>query len=148
MFDVIWTNPDLPNLTPQNSRVTSSATPRYNCIAWAANCDTRNWWPGEGGFWPRGVPRKLTLSAFSAVFETLGYEECQDDSFEPGYEKIAIFATREKDRCVPQHAARQLPNGKWTSKIGPFYDIEHEEVHDVNGPEYGAPVQFMRRSIS
>jgi hypothetical protein len=38
---------DFPRLTPGNHRVTSPATPAYNCVAWAAE-DTEHWWqPGE-----------------------------------------------------------------------------------------------------
>ena len=43
------------------------------------------------------------------------------------------------------HAARQLPNGKWTSKLGKAEDVEHESPEDVAGGVYGEVVQFMRR---
>lgn len=149
MFD-IWRNPELPNLNPQNSRITSPATHRYNCIAWAANCTTQRWWPfGGKEFWPPGAPRKETLAAFQAAFRTLGYEECQDGYLEDNYEKIALFAQmNDVGDLVPTHAARQLPNGRWTSKLGDYQDIEHINVGDVDCPEYGTAVQFMRRSIS
>ncbi len=38
-----------PNLQPDDYQVTSPATPRYNCIAWAAGNDDTWWWP-PGGF--------------------------------------------------------------------------------------------------
>ena len=56
--------------------------------------------------------------------------------------KIAIYA---HDDGQPTHAARQLPDGRWTSKMGHLEDIEHRVVDDVNGPQYGSPVRFMRR---
>jgi hypothetical protein len=90
------------------------------------------------------VPREVTLVAFVEAFRVLGYEECDDGSLEDGYQKIAIFAD---DAGNPTHAARQLPNGEWTSKLGQLEDIVHATVDDVNGPTYGTPVEFMRRSI-
>lgn len=76
------------------------------------------------------------------AFRALSYEPCPDDSLEPGYQKIALFSD---DFGTPLHAARQLPNGAWTSKLGGLEDIEHESVWDVSGDRYGKPVLFMRR---
>jgi hypothetical protein len=58
------------------------------------------------------VAREETLAAFQAAFATVGFVVCQDESAEPGFEKIAIFG----DADGPQHVARQLPTGRWTSK--------------------------------
>ena len=136
----------LPNLNSGNHRITSPRKNRYNCIAWAANVDTQWWWPTRKGFWPPGIPREETLSAFLAAFATLGYEECRNGSLEHGYEKVALYARRnENNDLVPTHAARQLRDGRWTSKLGSQEDIEHLEVENVNGPSYGSAVKFMRR---
>ena len=43
------------------------------------------------------------------------------------------------------HAARQLPNGKWTSKLGRDIDIEHDSVDDIAGSVYGEVLRLMRR---
>src|SRR5437016_6126236 len=106
--------------------VTSPPDKKHNCIAWAAGDTTQWWWPTEAGslrrvFWPPGVPREETLEAFRQAFATLGYMVCDDDRFEAGYEKVALFALA----GAPKHAARQLPNGRWTSKLGEWEDIEH-----------------------
>lgn len=45
------------------------------------------------------------------------------------------------------HAARQLPTGKWTSKLGRSEDIEHTTPEAVSGTTYGAMVCFMGRAI-
>ena len=138
----------LPKLNSQNHCITSPRRNRYNCIAWAAGSDTQWWWPESNGFWPRGVSREISLPAFLDVFLTLGYEECQDADLEAGHEKVALFAKlNTSGNLEPTHAAKQLPDGRWTSKLGPLEDIEHDEVEDVSGPSYGEPVQFMRRSI-
>jgi hypothetical protein len=47
---------------------------------------------------------------------------------------------------VPKHAARQLPSGRWTSKLGPMEDIEHA-LHDLTGMAYGSVVLVMKRPV-
>ncbi|MCY7407984.1 MAG: hypothetical protein LH631_11575, partial [Alkalinema sp. CAN_BIN05] len=43
----------------------------------------------------------------------------------------------------PQHVARQLPNGLWTSKLGRLEDIEHE-LDGLSGDLYGTVQKFMK----
>lgn len=139
----------LPNLSPDNHRVTSPRTDRYNCIAWAAGDDGNWWWPvGNVKWrWPPGVPREETVAAFVAAFATLGYAPCRDGAPEAGYEKVALFARNDGNGVpVPTHAARQLPDGRWTSKLGKMEDIDHDTVAGVSGPAYGEPVRFLRRA--
>lgn len=133
-----------PKLIGSPYTITSSPTQDYNCIAWAAGDDQRWWWPDLAMFryWPAGVPRDETLSAFQTAFETLGYGVCVDELHEAGHEKIAIFANDEG----PQHAARQLANGRWTSKLGELDDIEHD-LHDLECVDYGTVVIIMKRAI-
>jgi hypothetical protein len=75
------------------------------------------------------------------AFRTLGYEPCEDDQLEPGFEKVALYG----DIFFYSHAARQLPDGKWTSKLGKDQDIEHDTPLDVAGGLYGEVVQIMKR---
>jgi hypothetical protein len=74
-----------------------------------------------------------------------GYEVCDSSTLEPGFEKIAIFADASGD---PRHAARQLPSGAWTSKLGEHVDIEHKDVDAVGGILYGEPAVYMRRRVT
>lgn len=134
-----------PGLRGTVYQVTSPTDDTYNCIAWAAGDSTDWWWPDEpdqsdSAYWPPGVPRVETLEALRAAFATLGCEVCDDDGSEAGYEKIALFALA----GVPKHAARQLPDGHWTSKLGPMEDIEHA-LHDLTGMVYGSVVLVMKR---
>jgi len=119
---------------------------RYNCIAWAAGDTQRNWWP-INGYWPDGVLRAETVPAFMEAYETLGYRLCFDEHLEEGVEKIALYGTRDQNGVItPTHAARQLQSGLWTSKLGPFEDISHNTLNDVNGPVYGQMICCMSRS--
>lgn len=132
-------DPDLealfPNLKRGNYKVTSLVDKKYNCIAWAAENNTKFWWPDKMlvGYWPSGVSRKETLEAFVQLYEKMGYKICNHHNFEKGFEKIAIFINQ---AGTPTHATRQLSSGKWTSKLGVHKDIEHS-LEDVVGQEYG-----------
>lgn len=136
-----------PGLRTTSFRVTSSTDPLYNCIAWAAGVSTDWWWPLEDErrfFWPAAVPREITLSAFILAFQTLGYSICDHDAFEPGFEKVALFADELR---TPTHAARQLANAKWTSKLGQSEDIEHD-LRALEGAIYGSVASLMKRPMT
>ncbi|HVS35940.1 MAG TPA: hypothetical protein VMS17_10200 [Gemmataceae bacterium] len=134
-----------PGLAKGGYRVTSPRDDDYNCIAWAAGETRAWWWPGrdaEREYWPPGVPRERMRGAFVAAFASLGYAACEGEGPEAGYEKIALFADADGR---PTHAARQLPSGRWTSKLGVAEDIEHD-LHDLEGVIYGAVVLVMKRA--
>ncbi len=130
-----------PKLRPGSYRISSPKDKKYNCIAWAAGNALTWWWPSEDDrdTWPAGLVREETLVAFEMAFRSLAYLACADDSHEPEMEKIAIFALP-PDR--PSHGARQLPDGRWTSKLGESFDIEHE-LRDLEGDVYGKVVLIM-----
>ncbi len=80
--------------------------------------------------------------ALTSLFEQLGYSVCPEAELEEGYEKIAIYALRGEGT----HAARQLENGKWTSKLGENIDIEHT-LAGLKGPHYGEVVKTLKREL-
>ena len=132
-----------PGLRIDNHRITSPADTRYNCIAWAAG-DTEHWWQ-PGVYWlPSDWPTdEYGLRALEQLFLHLGYKDCvMDVALEPGFEKVALYG----DGQFYTHAARQLPDGKWTSKLGKDVDIEHDTPHDVAGGLYGDEMQVMKRA--
>ena len=145
-----WRNPRaFPFLTDLNHNVTSPCDEDYNCIAWAVHCNTE-WWDHCSKYWPAGVPRQRSVLAYLAAIKTQGFEDCDDGALEEGYEKIALFAKKNEAgiRNIPTHAARQLRNGKWASKMGKSVDIEHDDVGDVGGGAYGSVVRYLRRPIA
>jgi hypothetical protein len=134
-----------PRLAGGDYAITSARSKRYNCIGWAMGDDANWWWPGpnvEVEYWPTSAPRVETLDAFQAAFASLGYVACAEAIFESGFEKIAIFAGAANE---PKHVARQLPGGRWTSKLGALEDIEHA-LHDLGGIEYGTAKVIMKRA--
>lgn len=128
-----------PKLDLDAFEITRVADKIYNCIAWAADDTTRWWWPG-GVYWPDAVPHELTLDAFAQAFGTLGYVPCDHADLEQDFEKVAIYANSD----VPKHAARQLPSGRWTSKLGRSERIEHD-LYALEGSNYGQIAMKMRR---
>jgi hypothetical protein len=135
-------HPDFPRLTPRNHRVTSPATTDYNCVAWSAQ-DTGRWWQ-PGAYWPLDVTAdEYGLPILEQAFQSLGYESCGDGSLEPGFEKVALYGSANSY----SHVARQLPDGRWTSKLGGGEDIEHDTPEDVAEGLYGALAGFMKRPI-
>ena len=135
-----------PHLRTEGYSVTSPPTWNYNCIAFAAGLETEWWWPdpNSDAAWPRGVPCEETLEAFAAAFATLGYEICADGELEQGYEKVAIYA----QNGVPTHAAKQLDDGRWKSKLGAWEDIEHNTLKAVEEHIYGRAALFLSRKVS
>lgn len=140
-----WKIP-FPRLDDDNHVVTSPRTPRYNCIGWAAGSATRWWWPTEGYYWPSSVSHEETIEAFVQAYATLGYAVSENSALESGIEKVAIYAIRDVEGSLaPTHAARQLPDGTWTSKLGALEDIGHSHPSAVSGPAYGEPVCYRAR---
>jgi hypothetical protein len=133
-----------PRLTPHNHHPTSPAGSDYNCIAWSAG-DVEHWWQ-PGVYWPLPAsPQDYGIGVLEQLFKSLGYEDCgMHSSLEPGFEKVALFG----QSLFYTHAARQLPNGEWTSKLGKAEDIQHLTPRDVAGGIYGEVVQIMKRPTS
>ncbi|MHB8376959.1 MAG: DUF7689 domain-containing protein [Dehalococcoidia bacterium] len=140
-----WLTPrlriQLPNLDLATCSETSRRDGNYNCIAWAAGQQDRWFWPDQDSYWPDGLTPAETVEAFIELFESLGYEACEGPDREENYDKIVIYVKDGK----PTHAARQLPDGGWTSKLGELEDIAHESLRNLAGPIYGAPHTSMKR---
>ena len=75
----------------------------------------------------------FAFSCFEDFAIRVRYEECQSAALDAGYEKIALYALQNDNGVlVPTHAAKQLRDGRWMSKLGGLEDIEHNTVGDVN----------------
>lgn len=141
-----------PNLhdNPESYEVHSEETPRrdYNCAAWALEITDAIWWPLPSApeyYWPEGARRDDTLEAFAEGYRLYDFEICDTPDLEEGYIKIAVFA----DGDEPLHVARQLPDGRWTSKLGlTWEDIIHDNLEGVSRPDYGRPRLFMRKRVA
>ena len=135
----------VPSLRGSPYEPQSPRNPAYNCFAWAARVSDL-WWEPPGALdwtdWPDDLPDWDTVENYVRRYERLDFVECADGDLEEGYEKIAIFADRDG---APSHAARQLPSGRWTSKLGKGIDIEHDLATIDGQPAIGTLARFMKR---
>lgn len=131
-----------PNTVNNPFTKTSEPTHSYNCIAWAFGDMSRFYWPTTHPhhYWPSNIPREESLDAFIKLYSSIGYKCCDNDNLEDGYEKIVIYT----NGGIPTHAAKQLENGIWSSKLGPMEDVSHTLDSMANGL-YGNVSQFMKR---
>lgn len=135
--------PEFPNSYIEPFLLTSPETPHYNCIAWAFEDDTKWYWPDPDDiyYWPSEISREITIDSFIELYSLKNYTVCNSSDFELGIEKIAIFTDA---NGFPTHAARQLENGLWTSKLGQSNDIQHT-IFAMNNSFYGNATVFMSR---
>ena len=136
-----------PNIRDDGYTITSSHTPIYNCIAWAASDDTK-WWdpdPLYQYYWPLRTRGDYRVESYIRAFESIGFIKCgNDSSVESGVEKVAIYAKY----SLVQHMARQLPSGEWTSKCGNLEDITHHTLNGLESDDYGVVVMILKRQLS
>jgi hypothetical protein len=126
---------------------TSSPARGYNCIAWAAGDNTRWWEPPQPWapwfYWPSEASVGYAIDDLRSAYHTVGFEECPDGALEDESEKVALYGSQ---AGVWLHAARQLPNGRWTSKLGREDDIEHGTPYELECRDYGTVIGFMKRT--
>lgn len=132
-------------LDANNHKPTSPKSEFYNCIAWAAGEDQRWWQPDLGYFWPPGAPAGSDVDCLIGAFAAIGYVICGDGLQSPDVQKVALYSKPDKTWT---HAARQLPSGKWTSKLGKHEDIEHDTPEAISGETYGSVHCYMARKAA
>jgi hypothetical protein len=145
---------EFPQLRREEYCVTSCEDLAYNCIAHAAGRSDMAWWPleypMEGVYWPPDAEPVETVEAFVQAYATEGYAVCENRDLEAGIEKIAIYVDAEG---TPTHAARQLADGSWTSKLGDWEDIKHRTLESLETSDdpahqalsYGKVAVIMQR---
>jgi hypothetical protein len=132
---------DFPALTTANHSVTSDHSLIYNCIAWSLGDISKWWWPEIYGYWPEGCRRSTELSSFVDMYEYMGYSITSSLVYSTTERRIAIFVKDNK----ATHAAVQLDNSRWSSKLGQNQDIVHT-LSALEGPLYGSVQVYMVKS--
>lgn len=142
-----------PFLTRALYQKTSEETPdfKYNCAGYVVG-DVSNWWqPPDSDdeeplwFWPLGVPKDGLVASYVKVYESFGFVLCGPE-IEEGFQRIALYSYPDG---VFAHAALQLPDGSWTSKLGEWEDIRHLTLTALEGlrPAYGFANHWMKRPL-
>jgi len=129
-----------PNVS-DSVQITSPETPEYNCFAWVTGTTDAWWEPGRT--WPIDASTDWNVDVVLKAYESQGFARCQDGASAPGFEKIAVYCNEGGE---PTHVAKQLQNGRWSSKLGTWEDVEHD-LPDFEGahPAYGQARVFMKR---
>ena len=133
-----------PKLASEGFEIVGEPTTEYNCIAYAAGNTGDWWWPDGINYWPPWATLDDGIDSLQEAFVGIGYELCDDGHFHESYKKVALYEVEGKF----QHAAVQMPNGAWRSKMGEGPVIEHRSPESLAGGIYGDPAVFMRKSIS
>jgi hypothetical protein len=125
-------------LTSTNCQQTSNIDQTYNCLAFAALDLLHVWDPSldQGYYWPPGIPAGTSAGDWMKALKSRGFVwfHSGDMQPEPHLVKVVIFGSVGGQAT---HAARQLKNGQWTSKLGDYEDIVHDKPEDVAGGSYG-----------
>jgi hypothetical protein len=128
--------------------IESISTTEYNCLAWAMS-DCSRFWSGSpmgGYFWPDDLPIGVpVIGVIVEMFRRAGYAECGDSTHVVGAEKVAIYADSYREVL---HVARQVPNGRWASKMGALADIEHATVELIECNWIGQVAVILCRPLN
>ncbi|MFM7150244.1 MAG: hypothetical protein ACKO23_10420 [Gemmataceae bacterium] len=119
----------------ENFEVLAPADTGYNCIAWTLGVTDRWLWPAQPG-------QSITFDDFDRFYAKFGYKRTKemDFSLEEGHDKIVLYGkVNDTNFLVPTHAARQMADGSWTSKLGKLPRIRHLHPEDLDGDSYGTP---------
>jgi hypothetical protein len=92
------------------------------------------------------VPVDEDIDTFMSMFETYRYARCENGEAENGFSKLAIYV--KPDGITVAHAARQLKNGLWSSKLGQNHDIQHGTPYTMEGVLYGQVAVFMKKTVT
>jgi hypothetical protein len=57
-----------------------------------------------------------------------------------------VYVSRRRGDLWVAHAARQLPNGKWASKLGDDVDIVHVKPEDIFPQYKGCSLRFVAKA--
>jgi hypothetical protein len=140
MYSKLFPNSNNSNFIVKSENINDK---EYNCISWACSRNDVRFWPNLSEFiWPSNLPNIEHIDSFVKLFKSIGYDICNNGNLEYKFEKICIY---EKNAC-PKHAARQLTNGWWTSKLGPLNIVEHT-IDALDGGVYGEITTYMSRPI-
>lgn len=134
--------------------VQSSDYPNGNCIALSLNLPSPWIWPDVKGyvrgngkmsaeFWPRKLSNDYTIENFLEMYALFGFVETDEDGYENGYWKNAIYG-HDEDNIT--HAAHILKDGTYVSKLGKGALLIHQP-EAIEGDVYGHIITYVKRSL-
>jgi len=131
-----------PSLSDSGYSKPSTHDPAYNRFAFAVH-DKGQWWENfavKVYYWP--LDSDDPLEDWIRALALNNYKLTDNCDLEDGFEKVAVYVSA---NGTPEHVARQLESGVWTSKIGRREDIQHPLLVDLEGNEYGEAKVYLTR---
>jgi len=115
--------------------VLAPSTHTYNCIS--NSLGDYNEWTN-----PLTAPGSHPLEYMDRLYAKQGFSRASSMnlSLESGKRKIVVYAKTKNGKLAVTHAARQLSDGTWSSKLGSLSLIRHPYASLLEGPDYGRPV--------
>lgn len=105
----------------------------YNCIGYAVN--------ERANLDPRG-----TADAQRRFLIDRGFDPSNDAKHVKGKYKVAVYGKRRPDGSYePTHAAKEVGEGVWRSKLGKGPLVEHNDLDDISGEQYGYPMWYFEK---
>jgi hypothetical protein len=132
-------------LGPATGHVNFGDLDAYNCIAWSLGIVNQWVWLNQS----KGHPFHV-YQAWDKLYASAGYSVVpgMDFSFKPGYQKVVLYGHNTGGGLVDiTHAALQLSDGSWSSKLGGDPLIRHANPDDVAGGLYGNPLRVYIRPV-
>jgi hypothetical protein len=131
-----------PSVPPSAIKIDGKDDPDYNCFAWACGATNQFWFPHRGYMYHWPAIEETTaddIDNFDVLFlDKLHGEEVVDQTYEPGFVKLALFTDTTEGEIYATHLSRQLPSGEWGSKLGSGYLVRHgTNIHDLDYGHYG-----------
>lgn len=129
--------------------INNSESDNYNCISHTLGIKDKWSWSYDKNeiyeydydhYWP--VRCELTKESFDDFYEYHGFEKIKllDFSYNPKYTKVVLYT----NNGVPTHAAIQINEFFWESKIGMFGILRHD-LFEIENDVYGEVTQIYRK---
>jgi hypothetical protein len=147
-----------PNLKHGDAQIASKVDAAQNCLGFVIGDKKRPWWPwswspagygAPGGlvppnYWPDDLPSDETVPTIRMALERFGCKVC-DSVGDPNRNEIERAVIYASAAGTAAHVAKELPNGRWASKLGDFHDIHHRTTANLEGNVYGHVVLTLCR---
>ena len=138
---------DYPNIINGiNFKIVEQDDINFNCIAHSLGIRNMSIWPAklELWVWDKSLPYINTINNFVNLYRKFNYEICEDSSWEPDYDKIALYISILSCRNTVSHAAKQIDSYWWSSKMGGDELFEHD-LEAIENKNVGTKYVFLKR---
>ena len=129
--------------------IQNSENNKYNCVSHTLNIKDKWIWPyledeiyirKYNSYWT--VKNEISKESFDEFYEYHGFEKLDllDFFYDPKYIKVALYT----NKGIPTHAAIQVDEFFWESKIGELGIIKHD-LFEIEDDVYGKVTQIYKK---